>query len=87
MVKTKPLIPLNDKGDYDCFWALWMKIEVDSSFPPMEWQNYVRPCLAYRPDGQDFSVKDADIIHDFLGNMLDCYGDGPLFNPYKMLNV
>jgi hypothetical protein len=85
VVKTKPVIPLHDKCDYDCFWATWMKIEPCSGFAPMEWQNFVGPCLVYRPDGQDFSVDDADIIHDFLGGVLDGYGDG--LDPFTQLNA
>lgn len=87
VAKTEPVIPFNDRGDYDCTWATRMKIEPDSGFAPMQWQQYVGPCLVYRPDGQDFSVDDADIIHDFLGMVLDCYGDGPEFDPSTMLNV
>lgn len=85
--KTKPRRRLGDQGDYDNVWATWLMIDPRSGLAPPEWQSYVGPVYVYRPSGSaDLSADDMDVTNEFLSALLDCYGDGPDFNPREMLN-
>ena len=50
-----------------------MLIDVENGIAPVEWQSYVGPVLAYRPqiDGENakhFNRLDFEIISDFMTN-------------------
>ena len=84
--KVEPGNRLSYQSDYDNHMATWLMIEPSSGFAPPEWQSYVGPVLVYRPGGLDFSSDDNDVTNEFLGNLLDKYGDGPGFDPMTWLN-
>lgn len=84
--KVEPVNSLFDRSDYDNHMATWLMIEPSSGFAPPEWQSYVGPVLVYRPGGLDFSSDDNNVTNEFLGALLDMYGDGPGFDPMTWLN-
>ena len=84
--QTTPRRRLQEPVDYDNQWATWLMIEPMSGLAPPKWQSYVGPVLVYRPNALDLSVDDMVVIHDFLYELMDCYGDGPDFEPQSELN-
>jgi hypothetical protein len=69
-----------------------MLVDVHSGFAPPEWQSYVGPILAYRPqhhhflgtqigdqsDVQHFNSLDGEIVWDFMSNILDRFGEAQI---------
>ena len=61
-----------------------MLIDPKYGFAPPEWQSYVGPVLAYRPQiggqsVQNFNRLDFEIVWDFLNNVLDRFGEPHLY--------
>ena len=68
------------RSHYDNQFGTYMLINVHSGFAPPEWQSYVGPVLAYRPQTEDqyvqhFSSLDFEIVWDFLSGILDQFGE------------
>ena len=71
---------IRPRSHYDNQFATYMLINVLSGFAPPEWQSYVGPVLAYRPQTEDqyvqhFSSLDFEIVWDFLSGILDQFGE------------
>ena len=71
---------IRPRSHYDNQFATYMLINVQSGFAPPEWQSYVGPVLAYRPQPEDqyvqhFSRLDFEIVWDFLSGILDQFGE------------
>ena len=75
--KVKPKSKLTHQAEYDNQWATWCMIDTVYGMAPMEWQKGVGPVLIYRPGGLNFNDSDMDIVGDYLGHLLDCFGDDP----------
>lgn len=66
-------------------WATWMMIDPVSGFAPPMWQTNVGQTLVYRPGGKDLGRDDMCSINEFLGDLLDHYGEKD-FDPRSWLN-
>ena len=82
--KVKPKSKLTHQAEYDNQWATWCMIDTVYGMAPMEWQTGVGPVLIYRPGGLNFNDSDMDIVGDYLGHLLDCFGDD-LEHAYRMM--
>jgi hypothetical protein len=85
--QTTPRRRLEEQRDYDNRWATRIMIDPVSGFAPPKWLSFVGPVLVYRPKGLDLSFHDMLVIHDFLSDLMNYYGDGPDFEPQTMLNL
>jgi hypothetical protein len=50
-------------------------IDPKSGFAPPEFQGQVGPCLVAKADGSPYTELDHGVMHDYLGDLLELYGE------------
>ena len=90
--QRKPRSHNDNQFELETLYFANLLVDVHTGLIPPEWQNYVGPILAYRPqhhhilgiqigaqsDVQHFNSLDGEIVWDFMSNILDRFGEAEI---------
>jgi hypothetical protein len=57
---------------------MWIMIDPASGNAPPRWQSTIGPVLLAKMDGTHLRADDVAMLTDYIGDLLDCYGEGGL---------
>jgi hypothetical protein len=77
--QVPPVNTLGERADYDNRFATFLMVAPVSGFAPPEWQSYVGPVHVWRPGGEHLSIRDVDVLYDYIyGTLMDLYSERAL---------
>lgn len=76
IAKVEPYTKLVERVDYDNQMATYLMVDSVSGFAPSNWQSYVGSVVIYRPGGKPLSTDVVSVLHEYMSDLLDQFGDG-----------